>query len=195
MKFLLLSLAFVAFGEEEETATAADPLKELRIFTLSGKQGKECEKADTAQKFDEVAMHYTGWVAKGDNLDEKGKKFDSSRDRDSFFDVPIEKGRVIKGWDKGLVGMCVGSQRRLIIPPDMGYGDRGAGADIPGGATLIFDVELMGIPKPRHKKKRYYGKVQQTLEEYEASKDAAGFITRTQTRQNPKEWVAHFNLF
>merc|ERR550534_1039482 len=164
MKSVLLLLVFVAFGEEGGTEAAADPLKELRIFTLSGKQGKECEKANTAQKFDEVAMHYTGWVAKGDNLDEKGKKFDSSRDRDSFFDVQIGKGRVIKGWDKGLVGMCVGAQRRMIIPSDMGYGDRGAGADIPGGATLIFDVELMKITKPRNKKKRYFGKVHPVLE-------------------------------
>merc|ERR1719189_2787920 len=103
MKLTLLLLAFVAFSEDEE-ADAADPLKELRIFTLSGKQGKECTKEETAQKFDEVAMHYTGWVAKGDNLDEKDNKFDSSVDRGQTFDVHIGKGRVIKGWDKGLVG-------------------------------------------------------------------------------------------
>merc|ERR1712176_1677022 len=107
-----------------------------------------------------LGMLYEGWVAEGDNLDVKGAtSFDSNQNRNSPFSVHVGKGRVIKGWDKGLVGLCVGAKRRLIIPPALGYGDSGAGASIPGGATLIFDVELVAITKPRGKKKRRYGKV------------------------------------
>ena len=91
-------------------------------------------------------MHYTGTIDQSSEKGEKGKKFDSSRDRGATFDVQIGRGRVIQGWDKGLVGLCKGAKATLVIPPDMGYGDRGAGADIPGGATLNFDVEVVDIP-------------------------------------------------
>ncbi|HIO93214.1 MAG TPA: FKBP-type peptidyl-prolyl cis-trans isomerase [Leucothrix mucor] len=92
-----------------------------------------------------VSVHYTGWLYEPNSPDSHGKKFDSSRDRGKAFVFPLGAGRVIKGWDQGVVGMKVGGQRTLIIPSDMAYGSRGAGGTIPPDATLIFDVELMGI--------------------------------------------------
>jgi FKBP-type peptidyl-prolyl cis-trans isomerase len=89
-----------------------------------------------------VSVHYTGWLY-SDGM--KGKKFDSSLDRGQPFDFPLGQGSVIMGWDEGVAGMLVGGKRTLIIPPEAGYGQRGAGADIPPGATLIFDVELLKV--------------------------------------------------
>ncbi len=89
-----------------------------------------------------VSVHYTGWL---DDNGKKGKKFDSSVDRGMPFKFPLGAGRVIKGWDKGVAGMKVGGKRTLIIPSELGYGARGAGAAIPPNATLIFDVELLGV--------------------------------------------------
>ena len=92
-----------------------------------------------------VSVHYTGWLYEPNSPETHGKKFDSSRDRGKAFVFPLGAGRVIKGWDQGVVGMKVGGQRTLIIPSDMAYGSRGAGGLIPPNATLIFDVELVGI--------------------------------------------------
>jgi FKBP-type peptidyl-prolyl cis-trans isomerase FkpA len=92
-----------------------------------------------------VNVHYTGWLFDKSATDNRGKKFDSSRDRPGHFTFPLGAGRVIKGWDQGVQGMKVGGQRTLIIPPAMGYGARGAGGVIPPNATLVFDVELMGV--------------------------------------------------
>ena len=92
-----------------------------------------------------VSVHYTGWLYDETAPEHKGKKFDSSRDRGQPFEFPLGAGHVIKGWDAGVAGMKVGGQRTLIIPSDMGYGSRGAGGVIPPNATLVFDVELLGV--------------------------------------------------
>ena len=92
-----------------------------------------------------VLVHYTGWLYDPAAPEGKGAKFDSSRDRGVPFGFFLGGGRVIKGWDQGVVGMKVGGQRRLIIPPQLGYGERGAGGVIPPNATLMFDVELVDV--------------------------------------------------
>ena len=92
-----------------------------------------------------VVVHYTGWLFDAAAADNKGKKFDSSRDRGDPFRFSLGAGQVIQGWDKGVAGMKVGGQRTLVIPPDLGYGARGAGGVIPPNATLVFDVELLGV--------------------------------------------------
>lgn len=89
-----------------------------------------------------VQVHYTGWLDQGGK---KGAKFDSSRDRGQPFSFPLGQGQVIAGWDEGVASMKVGGRRTLVIPPSLGYGARGAGGAIPPNATLIFDVELLGI--------------------------------------------------
>jgi peptidylprolyl isomerase len=87
-------------------------------------------------------MHYTGWLWKDGA---KGAKFDSSVDRGAPFTFPIGTGRVIKGWDEGVASMKVGGKRTLVIPPELGYGPRGAGGVIPPNATLLFEVELLDL--------------------------------------------------
>ena len=97
----------------------------------------------TAKAGNNVSVHYTGWLQ---NLDgSTGTKFDSSRDSGQPFKFNLGGGNVIKGWDEGVQGMLIGGQRRLVIPAALGYGQRGAGGVIPPGATLIFDVELLGL--------------------------------------------------
>lgn len=93
-----------------------------------------------------AVVHYTGWLYDTDASDHHGRKFDSSRDRGMPFKFRIGSGDVIKGWERGVVGMQVGGRRELIIPPDLGYGAEGAGGGvIPPNASLLFEVELLGI--------------------------------------------------
>jgi peptidylprolyl isomerase len=116
-----------------DTITTASGLKYIDIKVGSG------ASPETGQT---VQVHYTGWLLSN------GKKFDSSKDRGQPFSFPIGKSRVIKGWDEGVASMKIGGYRQLIIPPQLGYGDRGAGAIIPPGASLVFDVEFLGIAPP-----------------------------------------------
>jgi FKBP-type peptidyl-prolyl cis-trans isomerase len=115
-------------SEPQEQTTASG----LRYIDYGGGNG------DAATAGKQVSVHYTGTL-------EDGKKFDSSRDRGQPFEFHLGQGQVIKGWDEGVAGMRVGDKRRLIIPSNLGYGSRGAGGVIPPNATLIFEVELVGI--------------------------------------------------
>jgi len=117
-------------AEAEEDAMPAGVTKD----TLEAGDGTTFPKTG-----DKLKMHYVGTLKAG------GKKFDSSRDRGDFFEFTIGVGQVIKGWDEGVSRMSLGERAVLNISPEFGYGDRGAGADIPGGADLVFDVELTGI--------------------------------------------------
>jgi FKBP-type peptidyl-prolyl cis-trans isomerase FkpA len=112
--------------------------------TPSGLQYEDTQAGtgDEAKAGDHVHVHYTGWLYEGG---QQGAKFDSSVDRGDPFDFPLGAGMVIKGWDEGVAGMKVGGKRTLIIPPQLGYGARGAGGVIPPDATLKFDVELLDV--------------------------------------------------
>jgi FKBP-type peptidyl-prolyl cis-trans isomerase len=111
----------------------------LGITELAAGSGPAISAGQTA------VVHYTGWLFADGAPDNKGRKFDSSRDRGQPFDFEVGAGEVIAGWDQGVAGMQAGQQRRLVIPAALGYGARGAGGVIPGGATLVFDVELLEI--------------------------------------------------
>ena len=134
----LFGLSVLIFGLTFAGYAVADSSRLTKIDVKTG-AGKEA----TPGKM--VRVHYTGWLFDKSAVDNKGKKFDSSRDRPGNFTFPLGAGRVIKGWDQGVQGMKVGGQRTLIIPSSMGYGARGAGSIIPPNATLVFDVELIGI--------------------------------------------------
>ena len=111
----------------------------LQIKTLHEGTGAVAEVGDVA------VVHYTGWLYDDSVSDKRGNKFDSSRDRNEHFRFPLGAGRVIQGWDQGVQGMHVGEVRQLTIPPEMAYGARGAGNLIPPNATLVFEVELVGL--------------------------------------------------
>jgi FKBP-type peptidyl-prolyl cis-trans isomerase FkpA len=98
-----------------------------------------------AQAGRQVTVHYTGWLYDPTAPNRRGKKFDSSKDRNDPFKFDLGEGMVIAGWDEGVQGMQVGGKRVLVIPPDLGYGARGAGGVIPPNATLVFEVELLGV--------------------------------------------------
>ena len=115
------------------------------ITTASGLQYEELTEGSGAEAGagNHVTVHYTGWLQQPDGS--AGAKFDSSKDRNEPFDFPLGAGHVIRGWDEGVQGMKIGGVRKLIIPSALGYGARGAGGVIPPNATLIFEVELLGV--------------------------------------------------
>ncbi|MBM11641.1 MAG: peptidylprolyl isomerase [Chloroflexi bacterium] len=138
---VLFSVAIlgIACGPEEEV-TGKEVTMPEQITTSSGLQYTDIAigDGDTVASGMTVVVHYTGWL-----LD--GSKFDSSVDRGTPFEFPLGAGRVIRGWEEGVVGMNIGGKRELIIPPDLGYGASGAGGVIPPNATLKFEVELLGL--------------------------------------------------
>jgi len=105
---------------------------------------KECEDSEKVKNGQQLTMEYTGSIDQSSETGEKGKQFDTSRGREPFA-FQIGQGKVIPGWDKGLLGLCKGAKATLVIPPEEGYGASGAGDAIPGGATLLFDVEVLNI--------------------------------------------------
>ncbi len=127
-------------GTEPETMNQG----QSTITELQKQDAKAGTGADAAAG-KAVTVHYTGWLYDAAKPDKKGQKFDSSRDRNEPFTFRLGAGEVIRGWDEGVAGMKVGGQRTLTIPPDLGYGRRGAGGAIPPNATLVFDVELLAV--------------------------------------------------
>lgn len=131
--------AETANQEKDNTAETMELITELQIIDTAPGEGAQAGAGN------DVVVHYTGWLYDPSQPENKGAKFDSSVDRGQPFSFPLGAGRVIRGWDEGVAGMLVGGKRTLIIPPDMGYGSRGAGGVIPPNATLMFDVELLEI--------------------------------------------------
>ena len=124
---------------------SSQAMSAAKVTTPSGLQYVDITvgNGDVAKTGDQVSVHYTGWLQNPDGS--KGRKFDSSKDRRQPFQFSLGQGQVINGWDEGVQGMKVGGVRELIIPPALGYGQRGAGGVIPPNATLIFEVELLGV--------------------------------------------------
>ena len=146
---LLLACLMTTGCNAESTTTQEDP-----AMTQQDSQKKiaELQKIDTqvgtgreAEAGFNVTVHYTGWLYDAAAKDHKGKKFDSSLDRNQPFNFFLGGGQVIQGWDEGFAGMKIGGKRTLVIPSEMGYGARGAGGAIPPNADLIFDVELLDV--------------------------------------------------
>jgi FKBP-type peptidyl-prolyl cis-trans isomerase FkpA len=132
---------------EEPAVVVAEPKPVTKEEIMPGLEKKilRAGEGQTAAAGDSVEVHYTGWLSDPEAEDGRGDKFDSSVDRGETFQFPLGEGRVIKGWDQGVEGMLVGEVRELTIAPELAYGDRGAGAVIPPGATLVFEIELFGV--------------------------------------------------
>ena len=139
--FMLFGLLAAVSGQAQNDNSSPTKVEGKGKSTSSGLQYWDLKEGTgaTASAGKTVSVHYTGWLAKD------GKKFDSSVDRGQPFMFQLGAGQVIKGWDEGVSGMKIGGKRQLRIPPELGYGARGAGGVIPANATLIFDVELLAI--------------------------------------------------
>jgi len=131
-------------GEDALDSAQGEQMAHSNITEL-GKQDEQTGTGAEAVAGRPVTVHYTGWLWDESKSDHKGRKFDSSRDRNEPFEFRLGGGQVIRGWDEGVAGMKVGGKRTLTIPPAFGYGVRGAGGVIPPNATLIFDVELLQV--------------------------------------------------
>ena len=137
----ILAAALIALGILVSPLTQDATMSEANATTTASGLKYEDVKVgtgETATAGRTVSVHYTGWLT-------DGNKFDSSKDRGKPFEFPLGGGRVIKGWDEGVQGMKVGGVRKLTIPASLGYGSRGAGGVIPPDATLVFEVELLGV--------------------------------------------------
>ena len=144
---LLLSASVFMAACSDKTASSSNETKTIASAPMSGLTKNDVTVGAGAEAVagKQVFVHYTGWLYDENAADKKGTQFDSSRTRGKPFDFPLGGGRVIKGWDEGVVGMKVGGQRTLIIAPEYGYGASGAGGVIPPNATLLFDVELLDV--------------------------------------------------
>ena len=137
-------VALFSFGPSQEPMneeSGSTPDQTVTADTVKTEDLKE-GTGEVAESGDLVSVHYTGTLT-------DGTKFDSSRDRGEPFQFTLGAGDVIEGWDIGVAGMKVGGMRKLTIPPALGYGERGAGTLIPPNATLVFEVELLGVTKPK----------------------------------------------
>jgi FKBP-type peptidyl-prolyl cis-trans isomerase len=139
-KICIVSLFFglCACSAKKETASVSS-VTTLQSVDLKPGDGAAVVPGQIA------VVQYTGWLYETSAQDNKGRQFDSSRNTGRAFKFPLGTGSVIKGWDQGVAGMKVGGSRRLIIPPDLAYGEAGAQGVIPPGATLVFDIDLVGI--------------------------------------------------
>ncbi|MEO8754268.1 MAG: FKBP-type peptidyl-prolyl cis-trans isomerase [Casimicrobiaceae bacterium] len=142
----LFTTTYQAQAQSSGAATTSQGSSKLDAISvglkkIDTKQGAGAEAATGKS----VSVHYTGWLYDESKPENKGAKFDSSKDRNAPFVFPLGGGKVIKGWDEGVVGMKVGGQRTLIIPGNMAYGERGYPGVIPPNATLMFDVELLEV--------------------------------------------------
>lgn len=141
---ILLLILAVGCDQGEKMSVSSDQPRKIAdsefVETSTGLKYSEIKagSGETAKSGDLVSVHYSGWLT-------DGKRFDSSVLRQKPFSFPLGQGQVIAGWDEGVAGMHIGGIRQLIIPPDLGYGERGAGGAIPPGATLVFEVELLEI--------------------------------------------------
>jgi len=147
-RFLSIPLAVVLAGGFALISGCSDPAATPQLMggvTKLVRTDVVVGEGAEAMAGKKVSVHYTGWLYNEASADKRGAKFDSSRDRGQPFEFPLGAGQVIKGWDQGVAGMKVGGQRTLTIPPELGYGSRGAGGSIPPNASLIFDVELLGV--------------------------------------------------
>ncbi len=134
-------------GPEPQQAVAIDisSIESVEIVPGLSRRILREGSGDVAAVGHTVVVHYTGWLFDASAENNRGEKFDSSRDRDTHFKFPLGGGRVIRGWDQGVAGMHIGEIRELTIAPEMAYGDRQVGALIPPGSTLVFEVELADL--------------------------------------------------